>query len=73
MFHDVLLNTMGHFKLPVLVRFADEQAFVPIRSYRVREMRSLSINETIAEFGSSFRDRYNPRVESHGSISTTTF
>ncbi|KAJ0410641.1 hypothetical protein ATCC90586_009122 [Pythium insidiosum] len=72
MFHDVLLNTMGHFKLPlpVLVRFADEQAFVPIRAYRVREMRSLSINETIAEFGSSFRDRYNPSVESHGSVFT---
>ncbi|KAJ0391370.1 hypothetical protein P43SY_010804 [Pythium insidiosum] len=70
MFHDVLLNTMGRFQLPVLVRFADEQAFVPIRAYRVREMRSLSINETIAEFGSSFRDRYNPSVESHGSVFT---
>ncbi|KAJ0410639.1 hypothetical protein ATCC90586_009120 [Pythium insidiosum] len=70
MFHDVLLNTMGRFQLPVLVRFAGEQAFVPIRAYRVREMRSLSINETIAEFGSSFRDRYNPNVESHGSVFT---
>ncbi|KAJ0397483.1 hypothetical protein P43SY_006167 [Pythium insidiosum] len=61
LFFGLLLNIVGRLAWPLLVRFSSVPYFVPIRRYRVRRIRDISIDAALAEFGPSVLSKYDPR------------
>ncbi|KAJ0394802.1 hypothetical protein ATCC90586_009752 [Pythium insidiosum] len=59
LFFGLLLNIVGRLAWPLLVRFSSVPYFVPIRRYRLRRIRDISIDAALAEFGPSVLSKYD--------------